>query len=336
MQIILKKLCDATTSEVEGAANPQEVIADLIVQEINNLASDQDLFVKAEKLGTNQVVITAEGRGDPFELYDASTNLTVSGFVQSADSHPGNLDTTTQTNQHELQTLTLDLRDGPTATPGLLTGTIVNAGDTLSITLPEVDPDTNEPTGNPTTITSAGLSAGEAASLDDPVNDFEAGAELLLNKLATAINVARDAGTVNVSADVSANQVDDVGATLQIRSTVRGQTLDAANFNLTPTMGQTLVPASGSSVDIIQTTGRNPKAGDEIRIRRYDEDADGGGGAWKNYDFTFNNAPDAANGEFSTWANLETAIKAVRENVNDAGGTLSLLQYLMLPLLVAQ
>ena len=39
-----------------------------------------------------------------------------------------------------------------------------------------------------------------------------------------------------------------------------------------------------------------------------------------NYDFTFNNAPDAANGEFSTWANLETAIEAVTENVNDAGG----------------
>ena len=151
-------------SEVEGAANPQEVIADLIVQEINNLASDQDLFVKAEKLGTNQVVITAEGRGDPFELYDVSTNLTTSGFVQSADSHPGNLDTTSQTNQDEIHTLTLDLRDGPAATPGQLTGTIVNKDDTLKITLPEVDPDTNEPTGNTIDIT-AGLSAADVPPL---------------------------------------------------------------------------------------------------------------------------------------------------------------------------
>ena len=112
----------------------------MIVQEINNLVADQDLFVKAEKLGTNQVVITAEGRGDPFELYGANHdgNITIgtaSGFVQSADSHPANLNST-QTNRHELQTLTLDLRDGPTATPGLLTGTTVNVGDTLSIELP--------------------------------------------------------------------------------------------------------------------------------------------------------------------------------------------------------
>ena len=151
----------------------------------------------------------------------------------------------------------------------------------MSIDLPEINTNTNEPTGNLVTITSTALSPADIIGFDDPVNDFEAGAQLLLNRLATAINAARDVGTVNVTA-ATAQQVNDFGATLQISSTVRGQQLvdpaNVGNLDLTVNMNQGEVPASGSEVNLIQTTGRNPKAGDEIRIRRWDEDADGGGG----------------------------------------------------------
>ena len=156
-------------------------------------------FVTATADGSSGILITSEGEGDPFELWNVSSSNNAVSFVKEATPTRANVD-----NDAEVSTLQLDLRDD-----NRNTGMSIKAGDSISVQIK----DENGTLQNFTyTIGATELTnppawwGGAAFSADagtDPENEWAQASLFMFSGLADKIEAEKAAKNVFVVATIA-------------------------------------------------------------------------------------------------------------------------------------
>jgi len=261
----------AALASDESAADPQSSIRDRLVAQINGQAGT---FLTAAALGTNQISIASKQAGDPFTLHSVGSSAT-EGSISHAETQ-ANAD-----NDAEQRLVTIDFKHDSKNT-----GVALGVGDKISVSINGLEYDYAISQADINIINGT---VGDA--LTNPQN-YVTTALTMANGLAGAINAATATNKANATSVTNTAN----GASLVIRSTVRGDDLAIAGSGVVTVSQDEVVPTATTFNFSLSDPGRTLKTGDRIRIEK-----DGGGAAVFNY-----NGAGATG--FTSWNDLATKI----------------------------
>ena len=259
----------------EASGDPQTAVRDKLITSINNAASS---FLTATAVGTNQIALTSNMEGDPFVLHSVNSSGTESDIQALAPS------TAHAPNDAEERTITLDFRhDG-----GKATGIALKVNDEVSV---EVDGTTYRYRATATDVQNVG--GNSTTALSDP-EQYQNAAFIMAAGLRDAIN----ASAPNVSADNAT--INGNGASLRIRSTVRGDSMNLAGTGAISINQNEVVPTATTFNFSLSDPSRTLRTNDRVQIQRTNAN-----GSVNNVTFNYNGGGPTG---FTSWNDLATKI----------------------------
>ena len=256
---------DEALADVNGdgsvfdATKTHEAVRDELITRINNAAATgvNGQFVTATADGSSGILITSEGEGDPFELWNVGSSGDAVSFNEEATPTTPNI-----ANDAEEAIIRIDLKENAQNT-----GLSVRAGDSVTVHIKDssgnLQPFTY--TVGASDLTDANFSSNAGT---DPQNEWLAASTFLLNGLANTISNEKAGKNVKVDAGVPTTWSD--GSQLILRSEERGVPLDIV-FNNDDTDGVvnlslTRPAQTATASTLVVNLPRDVKEGDTFRL----------------------------------------------------------------------
>ena len=257
------------------------MIRDKLIADINAKAANgkNGQFVTASASGANEILITSEGEGDPFDLFGVTSSGSVGTITET--SNTGGV-----VNDAEERLVSIDFKHDTKNT-----GIALKVNDTVSV---DINGATYTYRVDQTDIDTINGSLGDTTS--NPQN-YGAAALRVATGLAGAINTAT--GTNKAWADLADVQNTADGASLMVRSTERGNDLAIAGTGAVSINQAEVLPTATSFQFSLSDPARTLRAGDQFQIEK-----DGVGVLTFNYDLA------AGVTNFSSWNDLATKLQS--------------------------